>query len=297
MSATEQMRQMLDQLMGTAREGSQYDFTDDRVCRSFLLDCCPHDIFASTRMDLGECKKIHDLALRADYEKASKTKDYGYELDAHKTLQEFVSNSDRKIEMSKKRLAESKEELSSEVNEKMSRDHELTEQIGKKLAQAEKEGEQGNIEASLKLMEEVDQLKKEKETLEMEYKNSIPSSNFQKQKLRVCEVCSAYLDIYDNDRRLADHFGGKLHLGYITIREKYDQLKELVDKRRKERSRERRDSPDRSREKRRRDDRYENDRRDNDRRYRDDKKRDRSRSNDRIDRRRSRERSPRYSRR
>ena len=231
-------------------------------------------------MDLGECKKIHDLALRADYEKASKTKDYAFDLDAFKTLQEFVNNSDRKIELSKKRLAESKEELSSEVNEKLNRDHELTEQIGKKLAQAEKEGEQGNIEASLKLMEEIDQLKREKETLEMEYKNSIPSSNFQKQKLRVCEVCSAYLDIYDNDRRLADHFGGKLHLGYITIREKYEQLKELVDKRRKERSRERRDSPDRSREKRRRDDRYENDRR-----YRDERRdrRDRSRSNDRRD--------------
>lgn len=164
-------------------------------------------------MDLGECKKIHDLALRADYEKASKTKDFGYELDAYKTLHEFVTNSDRKIELSKKRLAESKEELSSEQNEKLNRDHELAEQIGKKLAEAEKEGELGNVEQSLKLMEEVEQLKRQKEAAENEYKNSIPSSNFQKQKLRVCEVCSAYLDIYDNDRRLADHFGGKLHLG------------------------------------------------------------------------------------
>lgn len=238
-------------------------------------------------MDLGECKKIHDLALRADYEKATSTKDYGFELDAYKTLQDFVSNSDRKIEMSKKRLAESKEELSSEVNEKLNRDHELTEQIGKKLVQAEKEGEQGNIDASLKLMEEIDQLKKEKEILEMEYKNSIPSSNFQKQKLRVCEVCSAYLDIYDNDRRLADHFGGKLHLGYITIREKYEQLKELVDKRRKERARERRESPDRREKRPRREERYENDRRS----YR--RERSRSRDNDRNERRERRSRSPR----
>ena len=166
-------------------------------------------------MDLGECKKMHDLALRADYEKASKAKDYAFELDAFKTLQEFVNNSDRKIELSKKRLAESKEELSGEVNEKLSKDHELAEQIGKKLAEAEKEGAMGNVEQSLKLMEEVEQLKKQKEIAESEYKNSIPSSNFQKQKLRVCEVCSAYLDIYDNDRRLADHFGGKLHLGYV----------------------------------------------------------------------------------
>lgn len=52
----------------------------------------------------------------------------------------------------------------------------------------------------------------------------MPASSYQQQKLRVCEVCSAYLGIHDNDRRLADHFGGKLHLGFITIREKLAEL-------------------------------------------------------------------------
>ena len=33
------------------------------------------------RMDLGECEKVHDLALRADYEIASKQKEYFFELD------------------------------------------------------------------------------------------------------------------------------------------------------------------------------------------------------------------------
>ena len=32
-------------------------------------------------MDLGECPKVHDLALRADYEAASKQKDYFYDVD------------------------------------------------------------------------------------------------------------------------------------------------------------------------------------------------------------------------
>jgi hypothetical protein len=32
-------------------------------------------------MDLGDCPKIHDLALRADFEKASQTKDYYYDID------------------------------------------------------------------------------------------------------------------------------------------------------------------------------------------------------------------------
>lgn len=32
-------------------------------------------------MDLGECVKVHDLALRADYEIASKQQEYFFELD------------------------------------------------------------------------------------------------------------------------------------------------------------------------------------------------------------------------
>lgn len=32
-------------------------------------------------MDLGECPKIHDLALRADYETAQKKKDYYYDVE------------------------------------------------------------------------------------------------------------------------------------------------------------------------------------------------------------------------
>ena len=36
-------------------------------------------------MDLGECPKIHDLALRADYAKASKEKDYFYDIDVSTT--------------------------------------------------------------------------------------------------------------------------------------------------------------------------------------------------------------------
>ncbi|CAL9104191.1 unnamed protein product [Musa textilis] len=70
------------------------------------------------------------------------------------------------------------------------------------------------------------------------------------QKLRVCDICGAFLSVYDNDRRLADHFGGKLHLGYMQIREKLAELQEERnkklkidrpedDRRSKERSRDR----------------------------------------------------------
>ncbi|CAG4979817.1 unnamed protein product [Colias eurytheme] len=243
MSAHEQMRAMLDQLMGTARNGETdrhgVKFYDDSVCKSFLLQCCPHEILSSTRMDLGECPKIHDLALRADYELASKTKDYFYDIDATEHLEAFIADCDRRTTAAKQRLAETQEELSAEVTEKANAVHELAEQIGQKLARAEALGEEGMVEESVKLMGEIDELRKEKAVAEQEYRNSMPASSYQQQKLRVCEVCSAYLGIHDNDRRLADHFGGKLHLGFITIREKLSELKKTVEKRREERGAER----------------------------------------------------------
>lgn len=44
------------------------------------------------------------------------------------------------------------------------------------------------------------------------------------QKLQVCDVCGAYLSRLDNDRRLADHFYGKMHLGYAQMRKTFEQL-------------------------------------------------------------------------
>uniref|UniRef100_A0A671G352 LUC7 like n=1 Tax=Rhinolophus ferrumequinum TaxID=59479 RepID=A0A671G352_RHIFE len=229
MSAQAQMRALLDQLMGTARDGDEtrqrVKFTDDRVCKSHLLDCCPHDILAGTRMDLGECTKIHDLALRADYEIASKERDLFFELDAMDHLESFISECDRRTDLAKKRLAETQEEISAEVSAKAEKVHELNEEIGKLLAKAEQLGAEGNVDESQKILMEVEKVRAKKKEAEEEYRNSMPASSFQQQKLRVCEVCSAYLGLHDNDRRLADHFGGKLHLGFIQIREKLDQLR------------------------------------------------------------------------
>ena len=52
MSAKDQMRAMLDELMGTTRNGetskNAIKFDDHRVCKAFLLGCCPHEILSQT---------------------------------------------------------------------------------------------------------------------------------------------------------------------------------------------------------------------------------------------------------
>lgn len=70
-------------------------------------------------------------------------------------LQAFISDCDRRTEAAKQRLAETQEELSAEVAAKANSVHELAEQIGQKLAKAEQLGEEGFVDESMKLMEEV----------------------------------------------------------------------------------------------------------------------------------------------
>lgn len=190
-------------------------------------------------MDMGECRKLHDLALRADFESASKKKDYYYDIDAMEHLESFILECDRKTELAKRRLKETQEELSEEAAAKVNVIHAFGEQIGTKLAKAEEVGAEGNVDESLRLMEEVEELKKQKSSAEQDYRNTMPASNYQQQKLRVCDVCCAFLGIHDNDRRLADHFGGKLHVGFITLRNKLDELRQTVEGRRQQRENER----------------------------------------------------------
>ena len=82
-------------------------------------------------------------------------------------LESFIADCDRKTELAKKRLKESQEELSEEANAKADSIHNLGEQIGTKLAKAEELGADGNVEESLKLMEEVEELKKAKTAAEV----------------------------------------------------------------------------------------------------------------------------------
>lgn len=64
------------------------------------------------------------------------------------------------------------------------------------------------------------------------------AAEIQEQKHRLCPDCGAYLCIRDNDRRLADHFGGKLHRGFVFLREKLTELKKNEAERREQRRKE-----------------------------------------------------------
>ncbi|KAI4302064.1 hypothetical protein L6164_035282 [Bauhinia variegata] len=110
------------------------------------------------------------------------------------------------------------------------------EMINEKLKKAEDLGEQGMVEEAQKALEEAEALKKlpaRQEPVLDSSKYTAADVRITDQKLRVCDICGAFLSVYDSDRRLADHFGGKLHLGYMQIREKLAELQEERNKSRK----------------------------------------------------------------
>jgi RNA-binding protein Luc7-like 2 len=44
-------------------------------------------------------------------------------------------------------------------------------------------------------------------------------------QMKVCEVCGAMQSLQDNEKRLQTHIEGKLHTGYLRIREHLDILR------------------------------------------------------------------------
>jgi hypothetical protein len=105
----------------------------------------------------------------------------------------------------------------------------LTSTIEIGLQEIEILSEEGAVNQAVTEHFKIRQAKYTKDDLERELKalsdTSGPSGH---QKLQVCDVCGAYLSRLDNDRRLADHFFGKMHLGYAQMRKTYETLqKEL----------------------------------------------------------------------
>ncbi|SPO25389.1 related to LUC7 - essential protein associated with the U1 snRNP complex [Ustilago trichophora] len=227
----EVQRMLLEKLMGPEAMGTptaNLHFTDPKVCRNFLCGTCPHDLFANTKVDLGPCPKSHTPKYKDEYRKALAAGERfpEFEREHEHNILSFISDIDRKIAANKRRLEQTPEELARFAN--MNREiSEIETALAAVMAEVEALGEQGQIEESLAELAKADALKEEKAQKEKELHNAQENSGASgHQKLRVCDVCGAYLSILDSDRRLADHFGGKMHLGYLRLREMIGEFDE-----------------------------------------------------------------------
>jgi hypothetical protein len=109
---TEQL--MGEQLMsGPGTRAPQVPITDNKVCRSYLVGTCPHDLFTNTKQDFGPCPKLHNEGLKAEYEAADaeqKAK-WGFEYDYLRDMQKYVDECNRRIDSAQRRLEKTPDEI------------------------------------------------------------------------------------------------------------------------------------------------------------------------------------------
>ncbi|KZP12612.1 LUC7-domain-containing protein [Athelia psychrophila] len=230
----EMQRKLLEQMMGPEAMGvanANLVWSDEKVCRNFLCGTCPHALFTNTKMDLGACPKSHTERLKTEFNTA-KTEDSNnpifnrFQMEYESNIFAFVDECDRRIRAAHRRLEKTPEENAKTTN-LMREIAEIELAIQGGTEKIETLGEQGKVDESMREMAAIEALKSEKAEKERDLQQLTDTSGASgHQKLRVCDVCGAYLSVLDSDRRLADHFGGKMHLGYHELRNMLQKFRE-----------------------------------------------------------------------
>ncbi|KAI6109529.1 hypothetical protein F5141DRAFT_1188503 [Pisolithus sp. B1] len=213
----EMQRKLLEQMMGPEAMGvanANLVWSDEKVCRNFLCGTCPHSLFTNTKMDLGACPKSHTERLKTEFLAAREANPsdpifHKFQMEYEANIFAFVDECDRRIRAAHRRLEKTPEENAKTTN-LMREIAEIELAIQGGTEKIETLGEQGKVEESMREMAAIEALKSEKAEKERELQQLTDTSGASgHQKLRVCDVCGAYLSVLDSDRRLADHFGGK----------------------------------------------------------------------------------------
>ncbi|XP_046405833.1 luc7-like protein 3 [Ischnura elegans] len=231
---------LLDELMGRNRnvlpneKHNEINWEDPEICKLYLVNFCPHDLFVNTRADLGPCNKIHDDEFKQHFEKASPYKRQPYEDEFIRFCQGMLNEVERKIMKGKQRLAlTGKGDTPTLTPAQQQRNDEqiqlLSEKINRLVDEAEQMGIQGNVEKAQGLMKLCDQLKDEREALKRQNENShwqqtAEMAAAQEKQMEVCDVCGAFLIVGDAQQRIDDHLTGKQHVGYAKLKAAIDEI-------------------------------------------------------------------------
>ena len=86
-------------------------------------------------------------------------------------------------------------------------------------------GEEGDVDGAAEKMKMVDILKREKEDMVLLAGVGISRNMQNDKRMKVCEICGAFLVVGDTENRQKSHLDGKQHLGFLKIREKIEELK------------------------------------------------------------------------
>ncbi|KHJ49496.1 hypothetical protein D918_00623 [Trichuris suis] len=237
MAATKELASLLDELMGRSRNAlpteapKELRWSDPEVCKYFLVDYCPHELFTNTKADLGHCNKMHDERMREAYKKSSRYGKCGYEHDFYSFLRKLHNEMARKISRNRQRLELtqpggvianlSREKLEEKIQV-------LSEKVTALQAQAENLGVEGNVEEAQKIIAMADELAEERDHCQKSFET--PPGELK--VMEVCGICGCFLIVGDSQHRLDEHLVGKQHLGFAKIKETLEAYEKEKEERR-----------------------------------------------------------------
>jgi len=169
----------------------------------------------------GPCGKAHDDLCKQEYQNSSKKHTYPYEREFVAYLNKLIEDLDKRIRRGHERLDQDEKFDHPLTGESAEKEGAISNRIQTLLQQIEDLGEEGRVEESQQLMKVVDQLKSEKEQLLLI--NDTRAISSQEKRMRVCEICGAFLVVGDTDKRIASHMEGKQHQGYALIRKTLEE--------------------------------------------------------------------------
>lgn len=223
----EDARALLNSLMGGDRDAhpeqrKERKYTDDDICKNYLLGLCPNELFTSTKIDLGRCEKHHSDEFKETFEVDLEGARYRRKWRAilRPQLRRLLDNVDRRIGLNSIRVAKEKGSTTDLTEDQKQQVDKLKEEVAEKLRLAEQAGDDGKFEESRELVKGSEDIKRRME--DVEYKR------FEKyKKENICDICGLIID----DKEAEDmktgrgwHSNGKQHIGYAIIREKLAEL-------------------------------------------------------------------------
>ncbi|KAL6944554.1 hypothetical protein ACO0RG_001291 [Hanseniaspora osmophila] len=267
MSASETQHSAIEQLMGhgalskivntsTASNRDETSLesliTNHEICKSYIVAQCPYELFHGTKEYHGKCPqyhvskyavlfktKFHDFANTNSGKNLgsleTSQKDLHVYLEFHKqyyqTLVGFIQKCNVTKEMAIEKLESKTEDERLKISEVSKELDNIDESIALLSREIEVLATNGELERSMAQSIYLSKLTIKREDVAKrvrEFASKIATSG--KQELQVCNVCGAYLSRLDNDKRLADHFLGKVHMNYVHMRSEISRLKTIFKK-------------------------------------------------------------------
>eukprot|EP00418_Pyrodinium_bahamense_P076421 CAMPEP_0179052126 /NCGR_PEP_ID=MMETSP0796-20121207/21596_1 /TAXON_ID=73915 /ORGANISM="Pyrodinium bahamense, Strain pbaha01" /LENGTH=307 /DNA_ID=CAMNT_0020748681 /DNA_START=62 /DNA_END=982 /DNA_ORIENTATION=- len=239
----DEARKLLDSLMGQTRDVSLEqarlnqgkNFTQDNVCKFYLLGFCPQyelqNSKLTTKRNLGECNKVHSDAMKAEFEAhPEKAK---YQAEYERSFLPFLEGQVREADAWVARERANAQKTEANLRDKTTistmpqavkdQVEALEADMNKMMASAEELAEKGDIEGSKFKVVLAEEIKNKVKELQDKH----PSYTVTLKEEWVCDVCGTRTEAVteNNETRFAAHFTGKVHLGYAKIREWVKELR------------------------------------------------------------------------